>query len=205
MKNKSRSAYNKIAKNYDNSFDGKITKKFRKRLLEQIVVDDEAVVLDIACGNGRFLEDLFNTIPNAKGNNFYGVDISENMIYQAKKTNPDFNFSRGDICTLPFENEKFDLVTVTCSLHHFVNLKSFFKEVRRVLKVGGMFVIVDFTLPAVIRNICNIYLPLSPKGDYKFYSTDEIAYTLEQVGFDFAQGDIDIEKNAFWYQIAAFK
>ncbi len=205
MRNKSQIAYNKIAKNYDQSFDGKLTRKFRNRLTQQIVIDDEAVVLDVACGNGRFLEDMFKTVRGANPANFYGVDISGNMIKQAKKLNPKFNFKRANIENLPFYDDKFDVITMSCSLHHIANPQEFFDEVMRLLKPDGMFVVTDLRLPPVAREVCNLYLPLSPRGDYKFYSIKEVICFLEGAGFSFSNGDIDAEQFPFGYQIAAFK
>ncbi|MFA5957461.1 class I SAM-dependent methyltransferase [Hyphomicrobium sp.] len=48
---------------------------------------------------------------------------------------------------LPFPDESFDLVCCRLAAHHFPSLESFVREVRRVLKNGGRFALVDNVAP----------------------------------------------------------
>ena len=57
---KSRESYNRKADNYHKTFDGKFTMKFKELLLEEIIVETNHNILDVACGNATFLEMLSN-------------------------------------------------------------------------------------------------------------------------------------------------
>ncbi|WP_010479159.1 class I SAM-dependent methyltransferase [Thermococcus zilligii] len=113
-------------------------------------------VLDLACGAGGFsflLEDL--------GFQVIGLDSSEAMLERARKFAADkgskVEFVKGDAKELPFENNSFDYVLFIDSLVHFEprELNQVFKEVARVLKPGGRFIL-QFTdlrglLPVLIN------------------------------------------------------
>lgn len=59
-------------------------------------------VLDIACGYGRYA-------PNFDHLNYTGVDMQPTFIKFAEEANPDHNFVQGDIRSLPFEDNEFDV------------------------------------------------------------------------------------------------
>ena len=100
-------------------------------------------VLDLACGVGGFsflLED--------HGFEVIGVDIDEEMIKKAteyaKEKSSKVKFIMGDARNLPFEDETFDYVLFLGNTTvHFLpkDLSEVFKEVKRVLKKDGLFLI----------------------------------------------------------------
>lgn len=53
-----------------------------------------------------------------------------------------------DAEALPFADDSFDIVTCRIAPHHFPNPPAFVREVARVLRAGGRFVLVDSTVPA---------------------------------------------------------
>ncbi len=57
------------------------------------------------------------------------------------------SFRIADAEELPFSNEVFDLVTCRIAPHHFSNCQQFAREVSRVLKAGGLFLLIDSTAP----------------------------------------------------------
>lgn len=172
-------SYNKKARDYDNTFDGKFTMKFNAMLLETVKIQSDNTVLDVACGNGR----LLNMFEDKYTFNGYGTDISDKMIEQAKTLNPSMKFSIASCEKLPFADNTFDLITVCAAYHHFANVINFAKEAHRLLKSNGQIYIAEVYYPAIIRAICNPFIRLSKAGDVKFYSPDEIAETLRSVGF----------------------
>ena len=134
FEDKSRKSYNKKAYDYDKTFDGKFTKKFKKLLLKEISIETNSVILDVACGNGTFLEMISNE-HDIKG---YGVDISEIMIENAKKKCSDMTFKISSCEDTQFESQMFDVVTVCASYHHFPNTVAFAEEINRILKPKGL-------------------------------------------------------------------
>lgn len=96
----------------------------------------EPRVLDLGCGHGA-LTYRFLSIP---GINLTGVDLSPAMIDLAKKAHPNADFLVDDIEALSFEENIFDVVFCNGVLHHLPCLDMGLKEVRRILKPGGILV-----------------------------------------------------------------
>ena len=176
---RSKNSYNKKAENYDETFDGKFTVKFKEILYKAVDIKNNDIVVDIACGNGRLLQML------TKKNSFYGygVDISEKMIEQAKMLNPNMNFYIGGCEEIPFKDSEIDVMTVCAAFHHFPNPQKFAEEAARVIKNGGYIYIAEVYLPAILRIICNPFVRFSKAGDVKFYSPNEIISIFENNGF----------------------
>jgi len=116
-------------------------------------------VLDLGCGRGN------ETIEAARLAGQYGkavgLDITPAMILQASAqahyagiTNIDF--VHGDIENLPFEDMTFHAVMSNCVINHARSKKAAYREIHRVLKSGGRFVISDAVtkdaLPDSVKN-----------------------------------------------------
>jgi len=106
-------------------------------------------VLDLGCGNGRLRTSLdARVIP---GGNYYGLDISEELLRIARGKYPHDHFFHGDFaCELPFGKENFEVVTAIASFHHLLTRREqlrFLEEVRRVLKPGGYLFLTTWKLP----------------------------------------------------------
>lgn len=87
-------------------------------------------ILDAGCGPGAALIYL------AKYGNVIGVDISDEALQYAKKRG---KVKKGDLSSLPFADETFDIVTCFDVLYHkWVNRNKAFLEIKRVLKPGGI-------------------------------------------------------------------
>lgn len=176
---RSKNSYNKKAENYDSTFDGKFTVRFKKMLYQSIKIKSDGTVADIACGNGRLLHEL------AKKASFrgYGVDISDKMIEQAKKLNPDMQFYVSACDKLPFKQGEIDIMIVCAAFHHFPDACGFAKEAARAVKTGGSLYIADVYLPKALRVLINPFLRFSKAGDVKFYASEEIIAMFEKYGF----------------------
>ena len=177
---KSKAAYNKIADHYDSSFDGKFTQKFKHLLAANMLLEENSRVLDVACGNGSLLA-LLN---KQKSLNGFGIDISDQMIQNAVRNNPDMEFQVAGCEAIPFEDNSMDIITVCAAYHHFPDVKSFAREAKRVLQTNGMLYIAEVYLNAFLRLVCNPFLPLSNAGDVKFYSPNQIVENFHPFGFE---------------------
>ncbi len=105
---------------------------------------------DCACGNGQAAENLakiFDTV--------VATDISEQQIKNAKTLdNVEFFVSSAE--NTPFLENSFDLICVAQALHWF-DLKSFWQEVKRVLKPGGIFSAWGYTWPSISPELDAIF------------------------------------------------
>jgi ubiquinone/menaquinone biosynthesis C-methylase UbiE len=128
---KTKEDYNKIAKDFSIK---------RARLTPDLLflanqVKEGEKILDLGCGNGRFFELLKN-----KKVEYFGVDISEDLLKIAKKRYSQAKFYLFDGLSLPFEDNFFDKVFCLATFHHLPSKKYrilFLKEIWRVLKPQG--------------------------------------------------------------------
>lgn len=113
----------------------------------------------------------------------YGIDISDEMIRVAKDENHDIHFAVSEADKTAFANGFFDVITVCCAFHHFVDPDAFMKEAFRILKPDGKLYIADPTAPWLIRLVENIIFPLSKMGDVKIYHPQEMKAFFDRAGF----------------------
>ncbi|MBN1950998.1 MAG: methyltransferase domain-containing protein [Bacteroidales bacterium] len=108
-------------------------------------LNEDMAILDLACGQGRHTLELAR-----KGfNRLYGMDRSHFLIRKAKQNcaseKLSANFKEGDARKLPYPNDMFDVVMILGnSFGYFESIeddKKILKEVRRVLKPYGLFLI----------------------------------------------------------------
>ena len=177
---KSRAAYNQIADHYDSTYDGQFTRRFKDLLAATITLQENCNVLDVACGNGSLLAALNRRAPI----NGVGIDIAERMIKNAAANYPDMEFQVSGCEAMPFQNETMDIIAVCAAYHHFPDVTDFAREAYRVLRPKGRLYIAEVYLPAVLRWICNPFIPLSRSGDVRFYSPKKIAANFKRFGFE---------------------
>lgn len=94
-------------------------------------------VLDLACGIMPYKEYLQNDLIT----DYFGIDLEPTEYHNTVK--PDFYWNGKDI---PFEDETFDFIIATEFLEHYFDTELILKEIKRVLKPGGVFF---FTVPSV--------------------------------------------------------
>jgi ubiquinone/menaquinone biosynthesis C-methylase UbiE len=97
-------------------------------------------VLDVGCGKGEFVHFITNFDSFEK---ITAVDLHQKAGEIIKKNFPETNieFVCANAKDLPFEDETFDTVCISNSLHHLEELSKILQEMKRVLKAGGNFII----------------------------------------------------------------
>jgi len=96
-------------------------------------------LLDVGCGNGVFSANLKKTI----GCYLIGVDGSKYALDEAKKNGFDEVYLVEDLCeeSLPFKDESFEIVVCKDVLEHLLFPDKLVKEIFRVLKNNGHFLV----------------------------------------------------------------
>lgn len=114
--------------------------------LKNLEVKENDVTLDIGCGSGLNIKRLFEKSPKAKS---YGVDFSTTSVKKSKQMNQE-QVDNGNIIVveanvlyMPFEDEKFDIITAFSTVFFWPDIMNSFKEVKRILKPNGKFFIVQ--------------------------------------------------------------
>ncbi|MDQ8757415.1 class I SAM-dependent methyltransferase [Sphingosinicella sp. LHD-64] len=161
---------------------------FREKMLRFAELQSGEAVLDVGCGTGTVAL-LAKKQVGPKGR-VDGVDASPDMVARAtakaRGKGIDVRFSNAIAQNLPYKSGEFDIVLSTLMFHHLpkAGRAAFSREVFRVLKPGGRWLIVDFPKP--LRQ--SRFFQLHRHGHVDL---DKIAVDLGGGGFSVAeQGDV---------------
>ena len=170
--------YNSFARGYDLLTDNIAYKQFAdyyEEIFARQGIKPE-LVLDLGCGTGEMLKLILQKDPHKE---LCGIDLSEEMLAVAKSKLPEqVKLLLGDSEALPFPDNAFDVVYCNDSFHHYPAPQNVLREVNRVLKPGGTFLMGDCWQPFVGRVIMNFYMRHSKEGDVKIYSEAELVSML---------------------------
>ena len=116
-------------------------------MLEAAELRGSERVLDVGCGAGHTALCFAPRVAEV-----VALDLTEAMLEQARglaarRGLANLRFERGDAHALPFEDAAFDVVTCRVCAHHFARPERAVREVARVLRPGGRFVLVDSVAP----------------------------------------------------------
>lgn len=144
--------FDNISGNYDGlnrviSFGTDVS--WRKKVLKLVADTNPEIILDIATGTG----DLAILMTATPAKRIIGLDISAGMLdigkkkISQKKLDHKIEMVLGDSENIPYEDETFDAITVAFGVRNFENLEKGLQEILRVLKPGGIFVILETSVP----------------------------------------------------------
>ena len=123
--------------------------KWRKKVVEIVKSKNPDTILDIATGTG----DLAINLAETNASKIIGLDISSGMLEigkdKIKKKHLDSKIEMvlGDSENMPFNDNTFDAITVAFGVRNFETLENGLKEIYRVLKPNGAFVILETSIP----------------------------------------------------------
>jgi ubiquinone/menaquinone biosynthesis C-methylase UbiE len=100
-------------------------------------------VLDIATAQGGFIGVLKECLKGYE--EIIGLDIQEDLLKKAREAHPEENirFEVMDTTKLTYPDNHFDTTSLGFSLHHLEDIPTALKEIHRVLKPGGLFIVVE--------------------------------------------------------------
>ena len=95
-------------------------------------------VLDVGTGGGGFIYELVQAFPGAE---ITGIDPHPESLEAARENYPAFSFLKMEAEKILFEDNRFDVVSISMALHHLSKIKKGLKEMKRVAKPGGWIII----------------------------------------------------------------
>ncbi len=186
-----------------------LDRRWRRLAARACLAENPARVLDLACGTGDL---AITTAALASGSDtgtaVVGVDFSRPMLSVAlSKAGDTVGFVCGEAAALPFPDGSFDSIGTSFAFRNLTwrnpGTASYLAEVRRVLRPGGRFVIVETSQPhnRFVRRLFHLYLKWFVRhvGSWlsgnpaayrylaesaaRFYTPEQLAALLAKAGF----------------------
>jgi SAM-dependent methyltransferase len=160
-----------------------VTAQTATDLLDAVGAREGARLLDIGCGPAAWAEEV-----RARGAAYSGVDLSQEMVDEARKRHPWIDARQGDAENLPFEASSFDAAVSNFSINGLPRPDRGVAEALRVLRPGGRYAFVTWcvqhgndlfalTREAVARHVN------TGADEPRKWTPDESAALLRDAGF----------------------
>ena len=171
--------FDNISAKYDllnHLFSVNIDKLWRKNAIGELKAFKPQNILDVATGTA----DCAIAATRIENVAVTGIDISEGMLdvgrkkVERKKLTGRIELLKADSENMQFDDNTFDAVTVGFGVRNFENLEKGLSEILRVLKPGGIFIVLEFSKP--------VKLPF--KQLYYFYFTKIIPFLGRMISKD---------------------
>lgn len=155
--------------------------RWRKKVIKKVCDTQPTKVLDIATGTGDLAIQFADKLPDSE---IIGLDLSEGMLNVARKKiagtdlEKNLTFIKGDSERLPFEDNSFQAITVSFGIRNFEELEKGLSEIYRVLAPGGIFVILETSVPTKFpfKQGYNLHTKYFLPCIGKLFSKDKSAY-----------------------------
>lgn len=168
---------------------------WRKKVVQMVKDHRPETILDIATGTGDLAIQIAET---ADAKKIVGLDLSEGMLkvgrkkIMSKNLQTQIEMIQGDSEALPFEDNSFDVITVAFGVRNFETLELGLSEIYRVLKKGGLFIVLETSVPTKFpfKQGYKFYSSLILPTIGKLFSKDKEAYTyLSKSAAEFPYGE----------------
>jgi len=178
-------SYDELAEEYTRRIAGELEHKpFDRELLDRFAAmfDADDMVCDMGCGPGHVARYL-----HERGVRVIGIDLSPQMVNQARLLNPRLDFRQGDIMSLDVPDESWAGIVLFYSVIHIprAEVVRALRELRRCLRPGGR-LLVSFHIGDDLVHLDELWdHPVSM--DFLFFGTDEMLGYLGEAGFDIGE------------------
>lgn len=180
-----RQSYDAVAEEYARRiFDELQHKPFDRAQLDKFAdsVRGAGIVCDMGTGPGHIARYL-----QERGVDVFGLDLSEGMLAQARRLNPEIEFVQGDMLALDAPDEVWAGITACYSIIHIPreNVASVFSEFWRVLRRGGL-LLVCFHLGDGAMHL-DEWWGHRVSLDFTLFRTAEVVDWLRAAGFELVE------------------
>lgn len=144
-----RGLFDRTARHYDR-INGILSlgtgRAYRRRALRWAGIGPGMRVLDVATGTGILAREVMALV--GPGGAVIGLDPSTGMLAACRAAlGPGMPLLRGEGENLPIADASVDAVTLGYALRHMADLRPLFAEFRRVLRPGGIVLVLEKTRP----------------------------------------------------------
>jgi ubiquinone/menaquinone biosynthesis C-methylase UbiE len=170
--------YGRLAARYDDRWAAYV-RRTTERTLEHLRPRGGERILDLGCGTGALLRAMVRHDAHA-----VGVDLSMPMLQVARHGTPEtMALAAGEAGLLPLRAATFDAVVSVSSFHYWPDPARAVREVARVLRPGGRFVLTDWCDDFVACRLCDRWLRLTRAAYQRIYGGAECRALVEGGGF----------------------
>ncbi|HEV3437293.1 MAG TPA: methyltransferase domain-containing protein [Gemmata sp.] len=176
-----RACYDTVAREYAERFADELAyKPLDRELLSRFAseVSGRGEVYDLGCGPGQTTAFL-----HAHGASVCGLDLSADLVREARQRHPDIKFERGDMLALPLADDSLAGVVAFYAIVHLLpaGLRRALEEMHRVLRPGGRLLLAFHIGKGSIH--VDEFLGRSVSLDFVFFNPQDVADELVQAGF----------------------
>jgi ubiquinone/menaquinone biosynthesis C-methylase UbiE len=183
-KRKAHAEFSDWAESYDSHWLNRfLFEPSHAMLLKELRALSRGRLLDIGCGTGELLRRVA-----ARGWEVVGLDLCETMVRQAHGkrdgTEESLHLTVADSEHMPFASQSFDAVTCANSFHHYPHQANVVREMHRVLKPGGVLLLLDGWPDQFIgRIIFDIIITRVEGGHVRHRESRDLWKMFEAAGF----------------------
>ena len=175
-------SYDRVAANYADEFFSELERKpFDRELLDEFArrITGIGQVCEIGCGPGqisRYLKD--------RAADVCGIDLSNEMVKQARRLNPDIQFASGDMLALECADAAFGAIVCFYAIIHLrrEDVKRALQEMNRVLQPGGPLLLSFHGGEASLHR--DQWYDKAVSIEVTLFTKDEMSGYVEEAGFE---------------------
>lgn len=199
--------YDLLNKAYDSSYYGekeekfisifeKVLDYFRKKRAKKVSIflSNRGKILDIGCGNGRFL----SALGNLGDFELYGTEMEGNSANRTRRISK-INLKIGLLEKNDYPAETFDAITMFHVFEHLTNPKGTLDIIKNILKPNGIFVVSFPNIESFQSNAFKgNWLHLDPPRHLIFFGPKDFVSLLNKNGFELIKESYSsMEQNPF--------
>ncbi len=176
------SSYDSVAADYAEHFRDELERKpFDRKMLDLLIekVGQNKVICDMGCGPGQIARYIHDN-----GGLAYGIDLSKEMIKEAKRLNPNIGFEQGDMLSLKNVPDcRFSGIAAFYSIIHIPteSVVQVLSEFKRVLVPGGVLLLTHHIGREVVHR--DDWWGKKVSLDFLFFETAQMKNYLLEAGF----------------------